>query len=165
MPGTRTAPTIDGAPNFKMLSVSYYDVGDDEKTITVPIDAEATAAEIETVIDGLVPASNATIWRVQVTEDYTGAKLISNAVNAVQNTVQDVINVHYKNPTTRADFRLVLPAPLHTMLVANTEKVDTTDALFTGVLAAFAPVVPAGFAPTTARYSQHREGNESTPIG
>lgn len=165
MPGTRTAPAVDGTPDLLKLSVSYFDSDGDTYTDTVYVDGTATAVEIEAYIDALVPASNASIWKVEVGEVYEGAKLLSNAVDAVDDSVQDGIVVHYKNPTTRADIRIRIPAPLETMLVAGTEKVDAADALFTGVLAGFAPIVPTGFSPVTARYSQRREINETTPIG
>lgn len=165
MPGTRTAPTVDGAPVFLKLSVSWFDSDGDEYTDSVYIDAGSTDAEIEAYIDSLVPASNASLWRVSVGAVYEGAKLLSNAANAVDDSVQDGIVVHYKNPTTRADMRIRIPAPLETMLVAGTEVVDSADALFTGVLAGFAPLVPSGFNPVTARYSQRREINQTTQLG
>ena len=162
---TRTAPTVDGTPLFKMVSFGWMDYTGDKTSSTVPFAPDATAAEIEAVAAVLQAASNATLYRVQVTDDYDSVALKSNATEAVWENVADVVVIHYKNPTTRADFRLNIPSPINAMFIEGTDNVDTADTAFTNVLAAFAAGIPTGFSPVTARFSKHRDINQATPIG
>lgn len=166
MPGTRTAPDVDGSPDFLQLSFSWIDyVGDRYTCSFLASGTAATPAEIEALGDVLQAASNASLWRIQVIQDYQGQMLKSNALEEVWNDAEDVAVIHYKNPTTRADLYVNFPAPLDDMFVEGTEQVDTADVLFTNILAAVAAVVPTGFNPATVRFSKHREVNQSELIG
>jgi hypothetical protein len=132
---------------------------------SVPFAPDATAAEIEAVAAVLQAGSNATLYRVQVTDDYDSIAIKSNAIEDVYENVKDQLVIHYKNPTTRADFRLNVPSPLDTFFVEGTDNVDTEAVLFTNITAAFAAGIPSGFSPVTVRFSKHRDINQSTPIG
>lgn len=162
---TRTAPTVDGTPLFKLASFSWMDYTGDKWSGMIPFAPDATAAEIEAVAATLQAASNATLYRVQVTDDYDSIAIKSNAVEDVWENAKDQVVVHYKNPTTRADFRVNVPAPIDTMFVEGTDNVDTAQVTFTNVLAAVAAAVPTGFSPVTVRFSKNRDINQSQPIG
>lgn len=166
MPGTRSAPTVDGTPDFLELQFSWIDyVGDRYAMTMLASGTTATPAEIETLSDALQAASNASLWRVRVTQDYQGQMLKSNALEEVWNDAEDVVVIHYKNPTTRASEYVNFPAPLDDIFIEGTEQVDTADALFTDILAAVAAVLPTGFNPATVRFSKHREINQAELIG
>jgi hypothetical protein len=166
MPGTRTAPPVDGSPDFLNLSFSWIDyVGDRYTCSFLGSGTTATPAEIEALADAFQDASNASLWRVQVIQDYSGAMLKSNALEEVWNDAEDVVVIHYKNLTTKADLYANFPAPLDDMFIEGTEQVDTADALFTAILAAIAAVLPTGFTPATVRFSKHREINQAELIG
>jgi len=166
MPGTRSAPAIDGSPDFLLTSFQWVDyVGDRYSAQIVMSGTTATPAEIETLADALQDASNASLWRVQVTQDYQGAMLKSNALEEVWNDAEDVVVIHYKNPTTRASEYVNFPAPIDSIFVDGTEQIDTANATFTAILAAVAATLPTGFNPVTVRFSQHKDVNQSTLIG
>jgi len=165
MPGTRSAGTVDGTPLFKMVSFKWIDYQGDRATTTVPFAPDATAAEIEAVAAVLQAGSNASLWGIDVADNYDGAMLRSNALEAVRESADDYIVIHYKNATTRSDFRLSLPAPLGTFFVEGTETPDPAAVVLTNILAGFAAGLPSGFVPTTVRLSEHREINETVLIG
>lgn len=162
---TRTAPTVDGTPLFKLVSFSWMDYTGDKWSGMIPFAPDATAAEIEAVAATMQAGSNATLYRVQVTDDYDSIAIKSNAVEDVYENVKDQLVIHYKNPTTRADFRVNIPSPLDTHFVEGTDNIDTAAVIFTNILAAVAAGTPAGFSPVTVRFSKHRDINASTPIG
>jgi len=162
---TRTAPTVDGAPALKRVSLGWIDDDGDMKSYSFYCDGASTAAEIEGYADSIVPASNASLWSIEVSEVYEGIAIKSNADSAPEDSVQDVILVTYKNPTTKQTFRSYVPAPKTAMLVTGSEVVDTADALFTAWLAGVSAILPAGYSPVTARFNKHREINESIGIG
>jgi len=162
---TRTAPTVDGTPLFKLVSFSWMDYTGDKWSGMLPFAPDATAAEIEAVAATLQAGSNATLYRIQVTDDYDSIAIKSNAVEDVWENVKDQLVIHYKNPTTRADFRVNVPSPIDTMFVDGTDNPDTAQVTFTNILAAVAAGIPAGFSPVTVRFSKHRDINASTPIG
>lgn len=165
MAGTRTAPTVDGTPLFKLVSFGWMDYTGDRWSGMIPFAPDATAVEIEAVANVLQAASNATLHTVQVTDDYSSVPLKSQASEAVWENVKDQVVIHYKNPTTRADFRINIPSPGNLMFIEGTDDIDTADVLFTNITAAFAAGAPAGFVPVTVRFSKHRDVNQSTPIG
>jgi len=165
MPGTRTAPDITGTPAFIFLSMSFFGAGNEEVTVTFPFAGDATNAELEAVADVMQAGSNASMWQATVSRKFTGAKLVTNALNDVYPSVQDNVLITYKNPTTRNSERLYIPAPLESFIVAGTENVDTSAPVFTNILAAVAAALPSGYAPTTTRFTEHREVNEAQPIG
>lgn len=165
MPGTRSAPTVDGTPLFKLVSFAFVDYQGDRNTLTMPFAPDATAAEIEAIAAVLQASSNASLWSVQVSDDYSGAMLRSNAVEEPRESADDFIVIHYKNATTRADFRLSLPAPVDEFFTEGTETPNPAAVVLTNLLAAVAPALPAGFNPTTVRFSEHREINQTVLIG
>ena len=163
--GTRTAPTVDGTPLFKLVSFSWMDYTGDKWTGTIPFAPDATPVEIEAIAVVYQAASNASLYRIQVSDDYDSVAIKTNAVEAVWENADDQVVIHYKNPTTRADFRLNVPSPKEAMFIDGTDDIDTADALFTNLLAAVAAALPSGFLPVTARFSKHRDINQATPIG
>jgi hypothetical protein len=166
MPGTRSAPTIDGSPDFLLVQFRWMDyVGDKYAMSLTCSGTTATPAEIEALAVAFQAASNATLYEVNVTQQYSSIPLKSNALEEVWNDAEDVVVIHYKNPTTRADAYANFPAPLDDIFIEGTEQVDTADALFTAILAAVSAVLPTGFNPATVRFSKHREINQAEPIG
>jgi len=83
MPGTRTAPAIDGTPNWKVLSITVYDYTGEQRTDSYYLDADASNAEIEAIVDKLQDTTNATIWKVSVTDLYNSVGDSSNALEEV----------------------------------------------------------------------------------
>lgn len=166
MPGTRSAGTVDGTPDFLEVSFQWIDyVGDRYTCSFIASGTTATPAEIEALAADMQAISNASLWNVRVTQDYRGAMLKSNALEEVWNDAEDVMVIHYKNLTSRADLYVNVPAPLDDIFVEGTEQVDTAHADFTALLASVAAILPTGFNPATVRFSKHREVNQAELIG
>lgn len=165
MPGTRNAPTVDGTPNFRIASFSFIGAREDRKSISFPFAGDTTDLELEAIATALQAGSNGSMWRIQVTDDYSAVPIVSNAVDAQYSSLQDNVLISYKNPTTRATEFFYVPAPIASMLLAGSEEVDTADATFTALLAAIAPALPVGMSPVTTRFTEHREMNATQPIG
>lgn len=166
MPGTRTAQTVDGSPDYLEITFQWVDyVGDRFTCSFIASGTAATPAEIEGLAADMQAISNASLWNIRVVQDYRGQMLKSNALEEVWNDAEDVMVVHYKNLATRADLYVNVPAPIDDIFVEGTEQVDTADTAFTDLLSTIAAVLPTGFNPATVRFSKHREINQSELIG
>lgn len=162
MAGTRTAPVVTGTPTNKKVSVSYFDNNGDQRTVSLYLDNDATAVEIEAEVSALQSASQASIWKVEIADVFEGAKLASNASGLSFSSVHDNIVIHMKKSATDSQ-RQYIPAPIASILVTGTETVDPTDPLFTGVLSNLTPMM-VDYAPQSARFTERRDINDSTPL-
>jgi len=164
MPGTRTAPTVDGiAPSYLAVSVSFIDAVGDPRTVTIQAPAGTAVADIEAYVNALQAASNASIWKVSVQEIYEGVESIANALAAVRESVDDSIVIHYKN-ALRVSQRVYIPSFLDTLTLVGTENPDVTDALFAAVNLTALDVLGGTYAAKTARVTERREINEAVQV-
>ena len=155
MPGTRTAPTVDGSPTFKKLSITLYDYTGEQRTDSYKIDADSTAVEIEAFVDALQAVTNGTIWRVVVGEVYNSVGDPSNALEDVweESTANLVLLAKDTNDNSENFF---IPAPINAMFNEGTEDIDPTDVALGAVLSAILPM-KAGFSFVSARFTSRRD--------
>ena len=155
MPGTRTAPTVDGCPTFKKLSITLYDYTGEQRTDSYKIDADSTAVEIEAFVDALQAVTNGTIWRVVVGEVYNSVGDPSNALEDVweESTANLVLLAKDTNDNSENFF---IPAPINAMFNEGTEDIDPTDVALGAVLSAILPM-KAGFSFVSARFTSRRD--------
>lgn len=163
MPGSRSAPTVDGTPTRTVLSMSFYDQDDGETTVTHQIANDATDVEIEALAAAAQAGSNASLFDIQVIQDYQGIGLASNALPDDYVSVADVIRFSNKQLASGAYIRAYLPAPLGTM-VAN-QQVIVTDATYAAWRDAVIAVLPAGFAALNAAFVQNVRRNKGISPG
>lgn len=159
MPGTRTAPTVNGTPSYKQVSISTIDAQTDEVSNALIADPAVTDAQIETLVDETQQRSNASLWCVKVTDVYAGAKLSSNALAAVFANAQDNIRYSIKQSPTSRQYAYI-PAPLAAMLIAGTENPDTAalSAWFGAVLA----VAGGSWSGLNVGFVEHKDRNQAT---
>lgn len=163
MPGTRTAPAITGSPTFLRISLRWIDAVGDVRSDSSLMDAAATDVQIEAVAAKMVAASNASLYEVDVSEVFKGAKAKSNALSAIRESIQNNVVYHAKD-TGQVDRRSFLPSPLQAVFVTDTETPDASDVLLTDVMTAWDAVWAGTFAGVSLRFSERREINEKVSL-
>jgi hypothetical protein len=162
MAGTRTAPTVNGTPTFKRVSVSYMDVSGDKRSVSYPIGNADTDAEVEALVAALQAGSQATIYRVSVEDVYNSVEDSGNAEAGSRDSVYDNVAVLAKS-SANVSRNFFLPAPDPSIMLGDQDQVDpgSTElgAIFTAYLA-----VSATFSILSARYTERREINQKINI-
>lgn len=153
---TRTAPTIDGTPNWKVLSVTVYDYTGEQRTDSYYLDADATDAEIEAIVAALQATTNATIWKVSVSDLYNSVGDPSNATEAVWEEASANLVLLMKSPTVEKGFNFFIPAPSNDMFIEGTENVDPANTELAALMTAILPV-RATYSFVSARFTARRD--------
>lgn len=152
---TRTAPTVDGSPTFKKVSVTLYDYTGEQRTDSYQLDAAATDVQIEAFIAGLQAISNGTIWRASVGDVYNSVGDPSNADEEVWEEGSSNLVLLAKN-ATNASQDWYVPAPSNDLFLEGTENIDPTNVdlgtLMTAILA-----LRSGFSFVSARFTSRRD--------
>lgn len=156
MAGTRTAPTVDGTPNWKVVSITVYDHTGEQRTDSYYFDADSTDAEIEAFVAALQAATNATIWKVSVSFLYNSIGDSSNAVEEVWEDADTNVVLLAKSPTVVKGDDFYIPAPINDMFIEGTNEIEPTNAVLAALMAAILPM-KAGYSFVSARLSSRRD--------
>lgn len=156
MPGTRTAPTIDGTPTFIQISVTLYDYTGEQRTDSYFVDADSTNAEIEAYVAALQAATNGTVWRVKVGYVYNSIGDSSNALEEVWEDADSNFVALIKAPAIEKGQDWYIPAPINAMFVEGTNEIDPTNATLAAWLAAILPM-RANYAVVSGRFTSRRD--------
>jgi len=151
----RTAPTIDGTPLYKMVSLSLIDVSGDLRAISNMFLPTVTAAQIEAWVAGYALETNANIYAVRVTDEYAAVALASDAIQAPQNSVTHNIVVLLKNNVKESE-EMFLVAPNRTNFVGDTDNPDPAS-INSALL--FEPLVFGGKVIASYRYTDRTQKN------
>jgi hypothetical protein len=155
MPGTRTAPTVDGSPVYLTVGLTFYDWTGDQRTDSYQIDADSTDVEIEAFCAAVVPLSNGTLWRISVGQVYNGVGDKNDAIEEVWENVKDnVVFLMKKTDNTAEDF--FIPSPVNAMMLENSEQIDPAYGPTATFLAAVLPM-RATFSWISARMSHRKQ--------
>lgn len=156
MPGTRTAPTVDGlAFNFILVSLTWYDYTGEQRTDTYQLDADSSAAEIEAFAAAEQALSNATLWRISVQQVYNSVGDSGNALEEVWENAKDNLVFLLKDAMNNArDF--YVPSPVNSAFIEGTEEIDPTSA---GIVALLASILPmrSGYSVVSGRFSHRKQ--------
>jgi hypothetical protein len=158
---TRTAPTVDGTLTSKAVTISLIDSSGDERSVRLVVPAAATDAQIEALVAALQAGSNASVYRVSVQSLYEGAKLASNATNAVKSSVYDNIVLLAKESAIVSQNNYI-PAPLGA-IIASGDVVDTSNSLYTAWRDATITLLAGSYVAQSVRFTERREKNDSVP--
>lgn len=160
--GTRTAPTVNGTPTFKRVSVTYMDASGDVRSVAYPIGNADTDAEIEALIAALQTGSQASIFKVTVEDVYNSVGDQGNASSGSRDSVYDNVAVLGKSAANLSR-NFFLPAPDGAIMLGTVDQIDPAStelaAIFTAWLA-----LSSGFSIVSARYTERREINQKVPI-
>lgn len=154
MPGTRTAPTVNGTPTWLTLSITMYDYTGQQRTDSYQIDADATDAEIEAIVVAQQALMNGTIWRVTVGQVYNSVGDSSNALEEVWEDRKDNV-VFLAKDSMNNGFDWFVPSPVNAMFTEGTENIDPTYGA-TGTLLAAILAVKTGFSIVSGRFTHRR---------
>lgn len=157
----RTAPTVTGSPTSIAVSVRMIDASGDERSVRLIVPPTATDIEIESYVARLQAASNASVWEVQIQNLYTGAKLASNATNAVSASVFNNIVLLLKLNTLTSQNAYV-PAPI-SALVPSGDKVDITNQTYIDWRDDTLTMLGGNYSAQSVRFTERREKNDATP--
>lgn len=155
MAGTRTAPAVNGTPQFISVSVTLYDYTGEQRTDSYQMDADSTDAEIEAFVAALQAGTNATIWRVRVGQVYNSVGDSSNAVEEVWEDA-DTNVVLLAKTALNASEDFYIPAPIDDMFIEGTNEIDPTNGVLAAILAAILPM-RAGYSFISARLTSRRD--------
>lgn len=163
MAGTRTAPTVNGTPTFKKVSVTLYDYTGDQRTVSNVVDADTTDADVEAYIAQLQSMTNATIWRVEFTDVYGNLGDKGNAVEEVWENINDNQVTLMKAAAGLEAQDWYIPSPINAMYNEGTETIDPDNALYAAylvILTAFR----AGSQAVSTRMTHRRQKGKSQRI-
>lgn len=152
---TRSAPTVNGTPTFKSVSVTIYDYTGEQRTDTYMLDAAATDVQVEAFIAALQAITNGTIWRVRVQDVYNSVGDPSNADEVVwEEASSNVVLLAKTAAELSQDW--YIPAPNNDLFLEGTENIDPSNAdlgtFMTAILA-----MRSGFSFVSARFTSRRD--------
>lgn len=162
MPGTRTAPTVNGTPQYKVVSLTWYDHTGDVRTDSYQFDAAATDGQIETFAAAMQALSNATLWRIQVSAGYNSVGDSSNALEQVWENVKDNL-VFLAKDTANNGFNVFVPSPINGVFIENTETIDPTQSAISDLLAAML-AMKSGYSIVSGRFTHRKQINRAVRI-
>jgi len=165
MPGTRTAPTVDGTPPYQNASFTFIDHTEDVRSISLQFPPGTTAAQIDSVGTALQARSNASLFKIEVKQIYGSTPDVGNALAEVHISVYDNVVVLFKDQLNHSQ-DLFVPAPTTAL------QPDDSDTPIGSALTAIILAVTAGMEQGTtddwqavsARFTERREKNQRTYI-
>lgn len=159
MPGTRTAPAVNGTPAFKQVTLHYIDAHGKNGTVTDTFPfALATSSNVQDWAAANADISNASLWKVTVSDVYAGAQDSGNALDDVQVSVKDVLVASAYDPADPTDSRAAyLLAPEDSLFVAGTTDIDPTNVDYAALLAAYLVLLGGTYSITGATFNQNSQ--------
>jgi len=157
----RTAPPVDGTPNLRRISLSYVDVSKDSRTVSNYVEGATTDAQVETHVAAAGEASNANLYRVEVTDVYNAAKLASAAVADEENSVYDNVVILFKESDNPSGMNGFIPAPIRDIFVGDSDNVLNTATEYVNFKTSLAAILLGTMVPISVRYTERREINAS----
>lgn len=160
---SREAPAVDGTPDSYHVSIKWIDASGDIRSDGYRVlFADYLDAETEALVVALGAASNASLYSVEVTEEYYSTPQVSNASAADRPSVFSNVVLHYKN-TTNDSRRVYVPAPTTTCFEADSDNPNTGSTPLANTLTA-ADAIFTDFSAISARYTERSEINEKQRI-
>ena len=165
MPGTRTAPTVDGTPPFQYASYQFIDSSEDVRSVGVQHPPGATAAQIEAIGVQLQALSNASLFKITVQAVYGSTPDVGNALAAVHISVYDNVVVLFKDQLNHSqDIFVVAPIADLQPTDSDTPVPAELTALILAVTNGLEQGTTDDWQAVSARYTERREKNQRTYI-
>jgi len=158
---TSTVPTIAGGETGFFITISWIDDNEIEYADTFRVKSGVTNGEIQALIDASQAGSNASSYRIEMTQSWEGVKSSANATSAVHESVKDKVRYSLKDLATGAYMQSYMPAPLEAW-VGDNNIVDVLQATYIAWKAAVDAVKPAVFSPLNVAFVQYSQRNDST---
>ena len=165
MPGTRTAPTVDGTPPYQTASYQFIDASEDVRSISIQFPPGTTATQINSVGTQLQALSNASLFKIEVKQVYGSTPDVGNALAVVHMSVFDNVVVLFKDQLNHSQDVFVV-APTTDLQPTDSDTPDGTEltALILAVTAGLEQGTTDDWQAVSARYTERREKNQRTYI-
>lgn len=165
MPGTRTAPAVDGTPPYKFASYQFVDSTEDIRSVGVQLPAGTTATQIDAIATQLQALTNASLFKVEVKEIYGSVPDPGNALAAVHISVYDNVVVLFKDQLNHSQ-DVFVPAPTTDLQPDDSDTPVAAEllALILAVTNALEEGTTDDWQAVSARYTERREKNQRTFI-
>lgn len=165
MPGTRTAPTVDGTPPYQTASYQFIDSSEDVRSVSIQFPPGTTAAQIEAVAAQLQLLTNASLFKVDVRAVYGSTPDVGNALAEVHMSVYDNVVVLFKDQLNHSQDIFVV-APITDLQPTDSDTPVGTEllALTLAVTAGLEQGTTDDWQAVSARFTERREKNQRTYI-
>lgn len=160
---SRTAPAVNGTPQFKKVSMRWIDYSGDKRSDSLQFPATGTDAQIEAYAAALGAASNASLYAIVPEFWYNSTPDKSNAVNEPKDSVFDNMVMLAKTSANLSQ-RGFIPAPINDLFADTTDQPNPASAELIAVMTAFLALVGAGYSIVSLRYTERREINEAVNV-
>ncbi len=122
MPGTRTAPTVDGTPTSTVVTLHTIDASGDLYANSYKTTNQPTDASVEALANAYQDVSNASLYKVSITVNYYNQPDPSQAVAAYRGSVANGINMLYADSIGNTQTPRLI-APISDLFVQDTDTV------------------------------------------
>lgn len=158
-----TAPTFDSAtPTFVRVGFSFIDANGGTNSVSVITTvARATDTNINAAATALGSASNANLWEIRKELIAGDSASPDGADEAPRESAKDVVNILYRNNSTRQTQDPFIPAPLDSLFLEESNNVDVTQAEYLAVETAFENLLDAAYGVVSTRFTQRKEINKA----
>lgn len=165
MPGTRTAPVVDGTPPYQYAGYKFIDSTEDVRTIGIQLPPGTTATQINAIGTQLQALSNASLFRIEVKQVYDSTPDVSQALAEVHISVFDNVVILYKDQLNHS-LDLFVPAPITDLQPTDSDTPVGTEltALTLAVTAGLEQGTTDDWQAVSARFTERREKNQRTYI-
>lgn len=165
MPGTRTAPTVDGTPPYQVVSYQFIDASEDIRSVSVQFPPGTTPGQIEAIAAQLQSKSNASLFNIKVSAAYSSPPGAGNALEAVHLSVYDNVVVLFKDQLNHSQ-DIFIPAPIEALQPADSDTPDASQltGLILVVTTALEEDTTDDWQAVSARFTERREKNQRTFI-
>lgn len=158
MPGTRTAPTVDGTPNKVILSIQCIDASGDKYSDSLELLAVPLDADIEAYVAGYQSVTQTSVYQVTVSLNYVGDIDPDNALTSQRNSVKDGINLLWRDDTALKTQTTRVVAPITDVMQGNQDIPLLSYANMITYIAETGDIL-TDYALQSAQYTERRERN------
>ncbi len=158
MPGTKTIPAVASGQQYNTVTIHWVDDNDKRYASSMRTIDAPTDPQLQAFIDDSQAGSNASSWKLEVTNVYFGARNKSNALSAVHESIADKIRLSYKD-TAGAYEQAYMPAPL-AVLVDDDNNVVITETAYTDWKTAVEAIIQLNMVALNVEFVQYLQRND-----
>jgi hypothetical protein len=164
MAGTGTVGDVSVvAATSSTATLHLVDASGDNYTDAITLPASVSLANLEAWKDTYQAATNASVWKVSLTNEWQGEQDPDNAVAAYRGTVKEGVNLLFKNLTTLRAITPRLIAPIAGVMQGNQDIPLLTATEFVALITEYQQIL-TGYALESAQFTGRRERTNNPRI-
>lgn len=161
MPGTLTAPATTNPATQSIASIGLIDASGDVFSDSIVKSGNFLASEVQTWATAYQAKSNASLYRISITQDWIGDADPDNALAEYRASVKNGINLLFKNLTTLKTQTPRLIAPVSSAMQGNQDIPLLTD--LAALITAYQTLL-VGYNLSSGQYTDRRERTNNPRI-